>query len=86
MVAGSPQPLGFPLVTHTVRIVTDHDRARGVCACGWTSPWRTNRSIWPDRVVRAAPPAPAVLAERAAHAHLRATVGTPLNRVRLGRE
>jgi len=76
VVAGSAEALTFPLVEHhRVRIITEHERARGVCACGWTSPWRTNRSVWPDRVMRATPPSPAVLAERAAHAHVRAVAG-----------
>jgi hypothetical protein len=80
MVARSAQTLRFPLVTHSVRIITEPDRARGVCVCGWSSPWRTNRSIWPDRVLRAAPPSPMVLAERAAHTHLR-TAGRIMGRV-----
>ena len=65
-------------MTHEVRIINDNDRARGVCVCGWASPWRTNRSAWPDRVVRASPPTALVLAERAAHNHVR---GTSLRRV-----
>jgi hypothetical protein len=69
-------------MTHHVRIVTEDARARGVCVCGWASPWRTNRSPWHDRVVRAAPPSPAVLAERAAHNHVRRT---PARRRRPGR-